>query len=120
MAFQKNMIKVGFYFDKPFYLVQKSKWNYPYHLIDFETTKTALPFYKDMRPYQSIGFQFSHHTLDEMELLNMQDEFICVEPGEFPSYKFVRALMNAYQMIMELFLDGHIMKIQFLMVFAKS
>jgi hypothetical protein len=85
----------GFYFDKPFYLVQKSKWNYPYHLIDFETTKTALPFYKDMRPYQSIGFQFSHHTLDADGTVKHANEFICVEPGEFPSYKFVRALINA-------------------------
>jgi len=85
----------GFYFDKPFYLVQKSTWNYPYHLIDFETTKTALPFYKDMRPYQSIGFQFSHHTLDADGNVKHANEFICVEPGEFPSYKFVRALMNA-------------------------
>jgi hypothetical protein len=85
----------GFYFDKEFYLVQKSNWKYPYHLIDFETTKTALPFYKDMRPYQSIGFQFSHHTLDADGTVKHADEFICVEPGEFPSYKFVRALMNA-------------------------
>lgn len=85
----------GFYFNKAFYLVQKSNWKYPYHLIDFETTKTALPFYKDMRPYQSIGFQFSHHTLDKDGRVEHADEFICVEPGEFPSYKFVRALMSA-------------------------
>lgn len=85
----------GFYFDKSFYLVKKSQWKYPYHLIDFETTKTALPFYKDMRPYQSIGFQFSHHTLDANGIVKHASEFICVEPGEFPSYKFVRALMNS-------------------------
>jgi hypothetical protein len=85
----------GFYFDKAFYLVQKSTWKYPYHLIDFETTKTALPFYKNMRPYQSIGFQFSHHTLDADGAVKHANEFICVEPGEFPSYKFVRSLMNA-------------------------
>ena len=64
-------------------------------MIDFETTKTALPFYKNMRPYQSIGFQFSHHTLDADGTVKHANEFICVEPGEFPSYKFVRALMNA-------------------------
>jgi len=85
----------GFYFDKAFYLVQKSTWKYPYHLIDFETTKTALPFYKDMRPYQSIGFQFSHHTLDADGTVKHANEFICVEPGQFPSYKFVRSLMYA-------------------------
>jgi hypothetical protein len=85
----------GFYFDKSFYLVKKSEWKYPYHLIDFETTKTALPFYKNMRPYQSIGFQFSHHILNANGFLEHADEFICVEPGEFPSYKFVRALRKA-------------------------
>ncbi len=85
----------GFYFDKAFYLNQKSKWTYPLHFIDFETTKAAIPFFKDMRPYQSIGFQFSHHTLTEDGQLEHADEFICIDPGEFPSYKFVRALMNA-------------------------
>lgn len=85
----------GFYFDKAFYLSQKSKWTYPLHLIDFETTKAALPFYKKMRPYQSIAFQFSHHTLDLEGNVKHFDEFICVDPGDFPSYKFVRALMNS-------------------------
>ena len=85
----------GFYFDKAFYQTQKSKWTYPLHLIDFETTKAALPFYNKMRPYQSIGFQFSHHTLDQEGNVKHFDEFICVDPGDFPSYKFVRALMNS-------------------------
>ena len=48
-----------------------------------------------MRPYQSIGFQFSHHTLDADGTVKHANEFICVEPGEFPSYKFVRSLMYA-------------------------
>ena len=81
--------------DKAFYQTQKSKWTYPLHLIDFETTKAALPFYNKMRPYQSIGFQFSHHTLDQEGNVKHFDEFICVDPGDFPSYKFVRALMNS-------------------------
>ncbi len=85
----------GFYFDKAFYQNQKSRWTYPFHLIDFETTKAALPFYEKMRPYQSIAFQFSHHILDQEGNVKHFDEFICVDPGDFPSYKFVRALMNS-------------------------
>jgi hypothetical protein len=36
---------------------------YPLHFIDFETSALALPYHADMRPYQSIGFQWSCHTI---------------------------------------------------------
>jgi hypothetical protein len=72
-----------------------SYWNYPYHLIDFETSAVALPFYEGMRPYESIAFQFSHHILHEDGSVEHANEFLCVEPGEFPNYKFARALKEA-------------------------
>ena len=72
-----------------------SAWKYPYHLIDFETSTVALPFYQGMRPYEPIAFQFSHHILGQDGTVAHADEFLCVEPGDFPNYKFVRALMTA-------------------------
>jgi len=85
----------GFFFHEAYYLNEKSKWKYPFHMIDFETTRTAIPFYKHMRPYQQIAFQFSHHILNEDGSVIHNDQFLCTEPGEFPSYMFVRALMHA-------------------------
>jgi hypothetical protein len=84
----------GFYFDKPLYQVTKSEWKYPYHLIDFETSAVALPFYKGMHPYEAVAFQFSHHTLDSNGKVEHIGEFLCVEPGVFPNYEFARALKN--------------------------
>lgn len=84
-----------FYFDKPLVQVVMSDWNYPYHLIDFETSAVALPFYEGMRPYESIAFQFSHHILHQDGSVEHANEFLCVEPGEFPNYKFARALKKA-------------------------
>jgi len=85
----------GFFFHDSYYRNEKSRWKYPLHMIDFETTRTAIPFYKYMRPYQQIAFQFSHHILNEDGSVIHKDQFLCAEPGEFPSYKFVRALMQA-------------------------
>ncbi len=47
-----------YYLDKSFMQVEMSKWQYPYHMIDFETSTVALPFYAGMRPYEAIAFQF--------------------------------------------------------------
>ncbi len=85
----------GFFFHDSYYRNEKSKWTYPLHMIDFETTRTAIPFYKYMRPYQQIAFQFSHHILNEDGSVIHKNQFLCAEPAEFPSYKFVRALMEA-------------------------
>jgi predicted RecB family nuclease len=35
----------------------------PIHFLDFESFNPALPLWKGTRPYQSIVFQFSNHTL---------------------------------------------------------
>ena len=87
----------GFYFDKEYFQVQMSNWKYPFHLIDFETTKVALPFYNGMRPYQSLAFQFSHHVMESDGSIRHANEFLCADPGDFPSYKFVRALKECLE-----------------------
>jgi hypothetical protein len=82
----------GYYFDKNYAAQEISSWQYPLHLIDFETSTVALPFHANMRPYEAVAFQFSHHVLAADGSVRHAGEFICVEPGVFPNYAFARAL----------------------------
>ncbi len=82
----------GYYFDQAMAQVHMSKWRYPYHMIDFETSAVALPFHAGMRPYEQVAFQFSHHVMEADGSVRHVGEFLCVEPGVFPNYAFARAL----------------------------
>lgn len=82
----------GFYFDQALVAMEMSRWRFPYHLIDFETSAVALPFYEGMRPYEAVAFQFSHHVMEADGSIRHAGEFLCVEPGLFPNYEFARAL----------------------------
>ena len=84
----------GFYLDTELFNHHMNKWKYPYHMIDFETSTTALPFFKGMRPYESVAFQFSHHIMNEDGSIKHYGEFILAEAGQFPNYEFLRALNN--------------------------
>lgn len=81
-----------YYFDKSLANLEISKWQYPYHMIDFETSAVALPFHTGMKPYEAVAFQFSHHLKEANGSVRHAGEFLCVEPGVFPNYKFARAL----------------------------
>lgn len=65
---------------------------YPLHFIDFETTAVALPFNKNIRPYEQTAFQFSHHTIDANGTIKHSGQWINMEQGKFPNFDFVRAL----------------------------
>lgn len=82
----------GFYFDAALMDREMAQWRYPLHMIDFETATVALPFYKGMRPYESVAFQFSHHVVEADGSVRHAGQFLCAEPGEFPNYAFARAL----------------------------
>jgi hypothetical protein len=84
--------KGGFYFDQIVFENHHQKWKYPLHMIDFETSTTALPFFEGMRPYESVAFQFSHHVIEKDGAVKHVGQFICAEPGVFPNFEFVRAL----------------------------
>lgn len=88
----------GFYLDDALIHREMSKWAYPYHLIDFETSAVALPFYSGMRPYESVAFQFSHHIMQADGSVKHVGEFLCAEPGDFPNYKFIRALKEELEL----------------------
>jgi len=89
--------KGGFYLDAKFMKAEMKQWKYPYHFIDFETASVALPFYKGMRPYEQIAFQFSHHTMERDGTVRHAHEFLQAKPGKFPNYEFVRALKTALE-----------------------
>ena len=67
-------------------------WRYPYHMIDFETTAVALPFYEGMHPYEQVAFQFSHHIIHEDGTIEHAGQFINTEKHHFPNFEFIRQL----------------------------
>lgn len=69
-----------------------NNWHYPYHMIDFETTASALPFFENMRPYEQVAFQFSHHIIYEDGRIEHAGQFLETQPGKFPNFDFVRKL----------------------------
>lgn len=86
------------YLDKDGIREEMEKWTYPLHFIDFETCAVALPFYKGMRPYEQIAFQFSHHMVEETNdgsfKITHAGDYINTEKGKFPSFEFIRQLKN--------------------------
>ena len=68
----------------------------PYHMIDFETTAVALPYYEGMHPYEQVAFQFSHHIItpnaDGTFSLEHAGQWLNEDVNAFPNFEFVRAL----------------------------
>ena len=69
-----------------------NSWKYPLHFIDFETSTSALPFHKGMKPYEMSAFQWSCHTIPYEGAEPLHTEWINLEPS-FPSFKFAESLM---------------------------
>ncbi len=88
----KDNIHGGIFLDIPGLKTEMASWRYPLHMIDFETTAVALPFYKDMRPYEQVAFQFSHHVIERDGSIRHEGQFINTEKHHFPNYDFVREL----------------------------
>ncbi len=87
--------KGGFYFDANYFKSVNSQWAYPFHFIDFETCTVALPFFKGMRPYESIAFQFSHHVMHANGKVEHRNQVLIAEPGQFPNFDFIRELKKS-------------------------
>lgn len=92
-------IKDGVYVDTDSLRKEMAKWKFPLHFIDFETSRSALPFYKGLRPYEQIAFQFSHHKVemcaDGEYKVTHQTQYINAKKGFFPNFEFVRQLKKA-------------------------
>lgn len=76
---------------------EMSKWVFPLHFIDFETSSVALPFNKGLKPYEQIAFQFSHHIYYENGKIEHANEYINSKAGVFPNFEFLRALKVALE-----------------------
>jgi hypothetical protein len=76
-----------------------SGFKYPLHFIDFETYTGAIPYHKNMRPYESIAFQWSCHTIKTPGATPVHTEWIHTGPmfpdaREFPNFEFAKSLMK--------------------------
>ena len=80
-------------------LSEMDLWAWPLHMIDFETSAPALPFFKKMKPYETLAFQFSHHVMEKQAdgkvIIRHANQWISTKAGHFPSIDFVRALRKA-------------------------
>ena len=97
--FADDIIDESIYLDKKGLKAEMDNWNFekePLHFIDFETSATALPFYKGMHPYEQVAFQFSHHVVDKKEdgtySIRHAGQYINTEKGFFPNFEFLREL----------------------------
>ena len=87
--------------DKSVYLdmeglkMEMDKAQFPIHMIDFETTSTAIPFHSGMRPYEQIAFQFSHHIIEKDGSVRHENQWINPTPEQLPNFEFVRQLKKA-------------------------
>lgn len=84
----------GFYLDTVMIQKAMASWTFPWHMIDFETSTTALPFFKGLRPYESTAFQFSHHIIHADGRVEHAGQFLMAEPNANPNMTFVRALKD--------------------------
>ena len=73
---------------------EMDKWVYPLHMIDFETSTVAVPFYRGRKPYEQTAFQFSHHQINADGSIEHKGQYLNAEPGVFPNFEFVRMLRN--------------------------
>lgn len=85
------------YVEKEGLKAEMTNWVFPLHFIDFETSTVALPFTAGRSPYEQVAFQFSHHVYYEDGTIEHKTQFINNTPGEFPNFKFARALKGALE-----------------------
>jgi len=72
-----------------------AQYRWPLHLIDFETTAPALPFFKGYSPYEGLPFQFSHHILHRDGRVEHAHEYLGLGQGDDPTFEFIRQLHAA-------------------------
>ena len=73
---------------------EMATWKFPLHMIDFETTNSALPYFEKQRPYEQVAFQFSHHVIYKDGRIEHKGQFLETRPGYFPNFDFVRELRD--------------------------
>lgn len=94
--YASNILNCGAYLDVEGLRCEMNKWRFPLHMIDFETTAVALPYYVGMRPYEQVAFQFSHHIIEKTDnggyTIRHAGQYLNEDVNKFPNFEFVRAL----------------------------
>lgn len=67
--------------------------SYPLHFVDFETSRSCVPYHSGMAPYEQVAFQFSCHTLASPGATPQHFEWINIADA-YPNAAFARALMR--------------------------
>lgn len=67
---------------------------YPIHFVDFEASRTAVPYHLGMRPYEQVAFQWSCHTIPALGEDLIHREWINVDEA-YPNFEFARSLKEA-------------------------
>jgi hypothetical protein len=103
--FERRMAQVEAFRNGPERVIKELRladmdvWDWPLHMIDFETSTAALPFFAGLRPYETVAFQFSHHILeragDTGVRVRHETQWISVDASTNPNIDFVRALRAA-------------------------
>ncbi len=70
-----------------------SKFQYPLHFIDFETSYMTVPYHAGMRPFEQVAFQWSCHTINQPGEPPIHSDWLA-EDSTFPNFSFARALME--------------------------
>lgn len=68
-------------------------FKYPLYFIDFETSRSAIPFHKGMRPYENVAFQWSCHKITKPGSEPIHKDWLNIE-DKFPNFKFAENLMD--------------------------
>ena len=85
------------YLDKEGLRNEMKEWKFPLHMIDFETTAVALPYYEGMKPYEQVAFQFSHHIIRKTNSgyeIEHHGQYLNEHVKKFPNFEFVRHLRD--------------------------
>lgn len=69
-------------------------WEYPLHFIDFEASISPVPYHRGMKPYQTVVFQWSCHTVNEEGAEPLHREFLNTE-SYYPAIDFLETLREA-------------------------
>jgi hypothetical protein len=67
---------------------------YPLHFIDFEASRTAVPYHPGMRPYEQVAFQWSCHIIPAPKEDFVHKEWINIDEA-YPNFEFARSLKMA-------------------------
>ncbi|MDZ4849978.1 MAG: DUF2779 domain-containing protein [Pirellulaceae bacterium] len=71
-----------------------NSWDYPLHFIDFEATNSPVPYHSGMRPYQTVVFQWSCHTIESPESEPVHHEYLNTT-SRYPAIEFLQSLREA-------------------------